>query len=543
MLPGGHFAQGAPCAFLANLALIYRIRHYRATFRLEIRQLRTALRKSGSGAFHLILTLAVILAAFSLITGAEAAEHEQSTGPLPSSSEQAQSVESDVRTREEDSRIEEEEDTGMNGEVRAQDNAPAGSILSIGGPIRGLSSSLNISVDEEYNDNIYQDANAGASDFITRIKLAINSSLTGALGNVKLSYQPQQLIFSRNPGNNELSHEFHASVSTDHDQGLTLIRNLIFLDLSDAITREHYTTRQEAREGEAQGSKARKDDNLFVSRTTKNELRIHPYIKKRLHRTSSLELGYEYTNTAYGGDSQATDRESYGGAVVLSRAFSRRLEGNIGYRLSKEIASSSEFNDYVRREAGLGLSRQLGRSLKLTGTGGYNWLTFTSGTRNAGTFWSINLDGALPSMRASALSYSYADSCQNSIDSGAVRLRRHSLEGNYQRRTQIAWAMFTQKEYYQERDWTDESRGIDASLAIPLYKKTDLTLSAGWIASDFEPEDEQVRSRSAGIGILWKILPPFRCAVGCRYSRNASTVEANDYRNTVAYIRAGMELY
>ncbi|MEW6378203.1 MAG: hypothetical protein AB1611_01215 [bacterium] len=632
MLPSGHFAVGASFAFLANLT-VYRIRHYRTTFRhlvvmpvsilfcgfwafgpdwlrlfcavlhlpyaysaeahqpgwpdifffhgfldahfsrrgtmlglviiififtslmaiylLEIWRLRKALKKRGSGVFHFILTAAAILTTvFSMIAGAEATEHGQSTRPLPPPSEQ---VEVDVQTKErrENTRI--KEDTGAKGDLRAQDNTliESTSILHIGGPLRGLSSSLNLSVEEEYNDNIYRDANIMTSDFITRIRLAVDSSLSGTLGDVKLSYQPQQLLFSRNSDKNELSHEFSASVSTGLDRGITLIRDLVFLDLSDEIGRGHYFSRQEARKGvtgagvtdggRTREGETREDDNLFVRRTTKNEFRVHPYIKKRLRRTSDLELGYEYTNTAYSA-SQATDRESYGGAMILSKAFSRRLSGNVGYRLSKEVASGSALNDYISREAGFGLSNQLGRSLKLTGTGGYNWLTYSSGARDAGAFWSIDLDGTLPLMKVPALSYSFVNSYENSLDSGAVRLRRHSLAGNYQRRTQISWTMFSQKENYREKDWTDESWGIDASLAVPLHKKVDLTLSGGWTASDFEPEDEHLKTHSAGSGILWKISPPLQCAVGFRYSRNDSSLEVNDYRNTTVYVRAGMEL-
>jgi len=415
-----------------------------------------------------------------------------------------------------------------------------GSILHLGCP--RLSSSLILSVEEEYNDNIYQDTNAsGPSDFITRIKLDMTVSLSGPLLNFKLNYQPEQILFSRHADNNELRHEFIASLDVGTDKVITLIRNLAFLEFSDTLTREAYHPRREP-----------KTQDFLVRQITWNELMVHPYIKKNLTRTNSLECGYEYTNTAYS-VSQATDRESHAGSLILKKLFSRKLEGNISYRLTREFAQGTNFRDYSRQEAGLGLSGQVAPSLRLAGTAGYGWLAFNRADKedkkdedkkdkDEEIFWSIDLDGVLPHMKSPTIFYRYETSCQNSIDSGALILRRHSLGWDYQARVHITWSMFSQKEDYQEEDWTDESLGTDASLIVPVHRRLDLTLSYEWVNTDYEPDGEKVRYHSTNTGIRWRLSPHFQCAAGYRYSGNDSNIEMNDYRNNVTYIRVSMEL-
>ena len=393
--------------------------------------------------------------------------------------------------------------------------------------MKSLSSSFSLSVEEEYNDNIYQDSNASQSpDFITRIRLGMAASLSGPMLNIKLSYQPEQILFSRNTDKNDLRHEFNASLNIGADKGITLIRNLVFLDLSDTINREAFYSRREA-----------KKEDYAIDQTTTNELKIHPYIKKNLTRTNSLECGYEYTNTAYS-DSDATDRQSYGGSLIWNKIFSRKLEGNISYSLTRELAQRTDFHDYSRQEVGLGLSDQIAPSVKLVGAGGYDWLAFASkGSKSSvdsqnsadskdnvdnldsldsvdsvdslnkleGAFWSIDLNGALPLMKTPTIFYRYETSYQNSIDGGVLSLRRHNLGWDYQRRIHITWTMFRQKEDYQELDWVDESSGIDFSLTVPVNRMLDFTLAGEWVKSDYEPDGETVRYYSADTGIRWRL--------------------------------------
>jgi hypothetical protein len=424
---------------------------------------------------------------------------------------------------------------------KGEKDARIGSILHIGDLPKSISSSLSLSVEEEYNDNIYQDANASQSpDFITHIRLDMAVRLSEPMWNIKVNYQPEQILFSHNTDENKLRHEINASLNIGADKGIPLIRNLVFLDLADTLNRDaFYSSREEKKEGFA------------VEQATTNDLKIHPYIRKNLTRANSLECGYEYTNTAYS-DSLATDRESSGGSLILNRIFSRRLEGNISYRLTREFARSSDppINDYIRQDVGLGLSDQLTPSVKLAGAGGYNRLAFTNGDKDGGAFWNIDLNGAFPLMKTPTFFYRYETSCQNSIDSGTLKLRRHSLGGDYQRRIHITWTVFSEKEDYPEMDWMDESSGMDASLTVPVQKRLDFSLAGEWETTDFGGwettdsvvEEEKVKYYSIDTSIRWRIFRYFFCATGYRYYKNDSNFKMNDYRNNVTYIRVSMEL-
>ncbi|MEW5803410.1 MAG: hypothetical protein AB1847_15055 [bacterium] len=414
---------------------------------------------------------------------------------------------------------------------QVKEDGRIGSIFPLFDFVKNASSSFTFSIEEEYDNTVYKDANANQpGDFITIIKLDMSTRLSGHLLDIRLNYQPEQLLFSHDVDRNELRHEFSAILNTSPEGGIILVRNLAFLDLSDTVTRKDFYSRRET-----------KKEDLSARQASENKLKVHPYIRKNLTRTDSLECGYEYTNTAYS-ISQATDRESSTGSLIVNRIFSRKLEGKIIYRLKKEFVRSGDFHDYKSQEIGLGLSRRVGTSLSLTGTGGYTWLTLSNDHKDEKTFLSAGLDGALPFMKSQTLSYSYEESFQNSIDSGVFRLRRHSLGGNYHRRIQIAWTLFSQKEHYQERRWIDRSWGADASLTVPLHRRVDLNLAAEWTSSDFEPEEEVVKYRSANTGLLFRLSPCFKCAVGYTYSRNDSNVKANDYRDTTASVRVSMEL-
>jgi hypothetical protein len=232
----------------------------------------------------------------------------------------------------------------------------------------------------------------------------------------------------------------------------------------------------------------------------------------------------------------------------LSREFSRKVQGNITCRLTREFTRGSDFRDYTRQEAGLGLSDQVAPYLRLGGTAGYGWLLFNrveqkgKKDRDEGPFWSIDLNGALPHRKTPTIFYRYETSCQNSIDSGALILRRHRLGWDYQARIHISWSLFSQTKDYQEEDWTDTSLGMDASLTLPVNRMLDLALSGEWNTTDYDPDLEKVRYLSMDTGIRWKFSRSFQCAAGYQYYGNNSSIQTNDYRNNVAYIRLNVGL-
>ncbi|MEW5801291.1 MAG: hypothetical protein AB1847_04205 [bacterium] len=408
----------------------------------------------------------------------------------------------------------------------------SGSVFSLGDFAKNFSSSVNFSTEEEYNDNVFLDANAGRSDFITRIKLGMKADLAGHYWNISLDYQPEQILYSRNADQNELKHQFTFSLNSGLDRKITLFRNLAYLEFSDTVTRENLYSRRQPH-----------DESPLVHQTTRNELRIYPYLKKRISRTNSLEFGYEYINTGYS-DSQATDREAGSGLLILRKKFSRRMEGNISYRLGRELAHGNAFQDYTRQEASVGLTDQVGPLLTLTGTGGYTWLMYHNMDDSEGTYWNIGLSGALPLMKVPVIFYQYANAYRNSVEDGLFRLRRHSLGGSYDHRIKVKGAVFTQTESYQERDWEDASWGVDGSFSIALHKKIDLVLACGWMHNHFKPEDEKVKSRSADTSLLFRVLPWARLTIGYRYSRRDSNLDdnASGYENTIVSVRADMEL-
>ncbi len=405
---------------------------------------------------------------------------------------------------------------------------------------QSLRPAIGISVEEEYNDNIYLRPDGELDDYITRISPSFLWSRSNPRWNFDISYSPRQILYAKNTGFNELRHTAFLTA------GATLVRNLAFIDVTDTFTRVSLDSRRE-----------RTGISSFAGQTDSNTLVVNPYFRRNFSRSSRLEVGYEYTNTDYNrvdasglvyGSSYGTDRQSHGIAAIFEKNFSEQLDSEVSYRFTREIVEDSAgtlygylgyLQNYDRHEADLTIRYIYSRRLNLSVRGGFNRIKFDDGNSNDGSIWEIEM-----SYRISAAvnnSYRYLQSYENSVQYGVYKLKRQSLEFDYERRISLALGFFTTEYDYLEINRKDSSWGITTSVGVPIKRNLDFGLTGEWRNRTYEPEDENLIRSIARASVRWAASEYLSFESGYRYAKEKSTSYYNTYENNAVYLRANAE--
>ncbi len=396
---------------------------------------------------------------------------------------------------------------------------------------------IGIFVEEEYNDNIYLRSEGELDDYITRIITSFLWTRSNPLWNFDISYSPRQIIYTRNTERNELRHTANLAA------GVTLVRNLAFLDVTDTFARVSLDSRRE-----------RTGISSFAGQTDSNLLSIHPYFRRNISRSTRLEVGYEYTNTNYNsvgasssvyGSSYGTDRESHGVTAIFEKNLSERLDGDVSYRFTRDIVDDNGstlygyLQSYDRHEVNLAIRYNYSRRLDLSVSGGVNRIKFDSDNVNDGTIWDSEI-----SYRFSAAvncAYRYYQSYENSVQYGVYKLKRQSVELSYERRTRLALGFFTTGNEYLEINRKDKSWGVTTSVDVPIQRSLEFRMTGDWRNRTYDPEGETLRRSIARASMRWAVSRSLSFEAGYRYAKEKSSINYNSYNSNAVYLRANAE--
>ena len=247
-----------------------------------------------------------------------------------------------------------------------------------------------VTVEEEYNDNIYLSDSGEESDWITTIEPGIQLLYKGRSIDATIDYSLHYRFYLDNNQENE---ESFKDVQRANASVLFFEGRPFTLQLNETISRE---TLDERRNSAAY--------NDIVNRTTAYHTVVRPQYRLEFNPTLALVLGYGYDRKDYV-DPQGDDTEEHSGDVSLEKTLSSAttIYGGYVYRV---FNSDDPAEDFDRQDYHLGVRHRLGARTTLALQGGFSNIDYDSGYSTDSTTWLGELSYQLTPAVLLALTYS-----------------------------------------------------------------------------------------------------------------------------------------
>ncbi|HTD04333.1 TIGR03016 family PEP-CTERM system-associated outer membrane protein [Undibacterium sp.] len=236
-----------------------------------------------------------------------------------------------------------------------------------------------VNLTETYTDNVrLAPDNQKQSSFITAVSPGVDFSAVGAQARMRVSYQMQNLYYTRDANGITTNHLLNADGNT------ALVKDLFFLDGSASITQQNQNPF---------GPEANNNLNLSSNRTEVRTYRASPYFKHAFDNQASAELRYTHdsvTSSTGGLNDSTGDQVSL--SVASGTAF-QKVKWGFHYDDQKSTFKDA-FNSLESQTGGLDLSYNLSSRFALTASSGYEKNSYISldGKKPQGAYWSAGFN-------------------------------------------------------------------------------------------------------------------------------------------------------
>ncbi|MBT1074675.1 TIGR03016 family PEP-CTERM system-associated outer membrane protein [Geobacter grbiciae] len=444
----------------------------------------------------------------------------------------------------------------------------------------------NLTIREEYNDNIDLTNENRRDDFITTIVPSLNALIDTNLLKLNLDYGLYFKLFAKHSEKDDTSLARTQRIRLDST--FNPIRDILFLKMSDVYARVPIDDRRQVAVG-----------NDFVNTTDSNIFTANPYLVYPITSSISLTAGYTYKNTWYN-DPLGQSAQDHTVTGRLTKSFGERLSiyGEYAYRthLPKDnFRNNMEFNSlypvtingmtgildaeqlseqstgwygYDTHTGMVGAVLQVTPKLTLNGSVGKTYYYYKSGTQTelrhlydfvTGAYKGDNLStqqispantnsliwnaqaNYLLSDRFS-LEAHYSRDFTDSVDQGVYK--RDTVGGSvkYNHAIEAALGGFYTTSKYETEDRKDTSTGATMTARIPLGANLAANLLGNYTHYKFSPDNvtpitEKVNrySAQAGLDYTFRIMT---MGLGYTWNFNDSNVEAHDYFNNIVWLQA-----
>ncbi len=412
-------------------------------------------------------------------------------------------------------------------------------------------------VGEEYNDNIYLDAEDEESDFITTINPSLNFFWSTKVVDLNLDWGLRFRYYLKNSEENEDS--LDQSQRARLDARFKLMRDVLFLHVSDTYER---VTIDESEKGAI--------GNDLVNLTDSNTLRVNPYLQLQPWRTVTTRLDYIYENIWYD-DPEGIDSERHVARLTVSKEISARITGRITgshtlYRpKSRDERYFDDFDDaqkYDRNDATVGLTYRVTDRLTLDGHYGKAWIEYKDvddpvldpggdrDPRNGDVLdgslrdfgdqeldlWGINARYQLTEEVSFGGGYNVTTS--HTVSEGMIETEGADAFLQYARRNRIALRAHATTSDYLTQERKDDSWGMAVDGDIPWTNRMGFDYQLAYTDYDNEDAiegDEQYERYGLRLG-LYRDMKLGRFRTGYIYNENVSDDDDNDYTNNIVYV-------
>jgi hypothetical protein len=389
----------------------------------------------------------------------------------------------------------------------------------------------DISVKEEYNDNIFLTENEKEDDFITTVspKIALEYSPNKML-DLSLDYGFNFRIYGRNDDLNDTSLRETQSIRFD---AAARPFSRIFLNVTDIYDRVSIDQRRRTAL-----------DNAFFNKTDRNIFTISPYAVLPVTSSASVTAGYEYINTWYD-DSEASDSDSHSFFGSLDKKFNPKLTGFLKYRYTDYRADMSNLtagvDDYDKHEGTAGAAYVVNPRIQLSGEIGQSYLNSGELDDSDSLIW--NVMGAYNQETEGALSaaVSYGKSFYNSIINGASKQERADVNVEFGRIYKISLNPYYRVDKFVNIDRKDEVAGISSTISHNVSRKITVSVSGSFEYQEFLPESNEVEQYRVGTGLDYRIGKNMTVGAGYIFNKRESDRNSDDYDNNIAWIQGKAE--
>jgi hypothetical protein len=423
-------------------------------------------------------------------------------------------------------------------------------------------------VGEEYNDNIYLDAEDEESDFITTINPSLNFYWSTRLVDLNLDWGLRFRYYLKNSEENEDS--LDQAQRARLDARFNLMHEVLFLDISDTYER---VTIDESEKGAI--------GNDLVNLTDSNTLRINPYLQLQPWRTVITRLDYIYENVWYD-DPEGIDSNTHTASLTVSKELTGKMTGRITgshtiyrpkSREERYIDDIDDAQDYDRNDATVGLTYRVTERLTLDGHYGKAWIEYKNvddpilGSGGGGDLsngditvdslndfddqdldlWGINARYQLT--EEVSFGGGYNVTTDHTVSEGMIKTEGVDAFLQYARRNRIALRAHATTDDYLTQDREDDSWGMELDGDIPWTNRMGFDYQLAYTDYDNKDPiegDEQYKRYGLRFG-LYRDMKLGRFRIGYTYNKNVSDEDDdtnnivydgdnNDYTNNIVYV-------
>jgi len=376
-----------------------------------------------------------------------------------------------------------------------------------------------ISLREEYNDNIFLAPYNEEDDFLTTISPAIALTYAAAGMDLSLDYRLDFDFYAYNADRNEIRQlgRFESTVSP--------YRDIFFIKVSDVFARVPIDVRRQVAL-----------DNLLTNTTDSNRFIVNPYLEYPLSETFRARVGYTYENIWYA-TGVGDDAENNSADLSIIKEISSKMKASLTYTYLSHRPDRTE--DYDRQNAGLGIDYKISPKLSLNAGAGQTWFAYKTGTEFDSTIWNIKADYLLT--ESLALSAGYSESFSDSVNVGAYKRKSSTGVISYSGKSTVTLRAFRTVDKYIIADREDRSRGVALGSSIPLTSRITGTLTGRYTYYEFFPQEENVDRYGLGLSFNYS-LRLLTATLGYTHNLNDSDIEADDYRNNIAWLRVRLTI-
>ena len=228
-----------------------------------------------------------------------------------------------------------------------------------------------ISVSQEYNDNIFETELDRKTEYVTRVQPGFLFDYESPIGKSDISYAFDYRHYDRGLREDETTHNAAATAS------FNIIRNFMFLDFRDNYRRVSLDV-----------SRTTTTDSLFVNQTDQNDALISPYFIIRPSSAITLKPGYSYNDIWYS-DSRSPWKHVHTAFLDISHEVTAKLFINSGYRFTRD---DSEVNRSFSHEAYVGPRYDYAEKSYISAQGGVTWTDYDSRPDSTKPYWNVVLN-------------------------------------------------------------------------------------------------------------------------------------------------------
>ncbi len=392
-----------------------------------------------------------------------------------------------------------------------------GILLSAGSAWSAMVIHPRVSLEEEYNDNIFLSSTDEEEDWITTIAPGVSLTYNNRSIDATIDYSLRYRFYKNNDDDNI---DNFKDVQRADATALFFDGRPFTVRVSERISSEALDERENTA-----------DYNELVNRSTLYHLTVVPEYRLLLMPTFSLVVGYTYERLDYV-EPAGDDSEEHQGRIALEKSLSSNTEISAGFAYRVHQADTDD-EDFDRQDYTLGVTHQLGARTTATIAGGYAEVEYDSGFNADLLTWLADVAYRLTEILT--LSMHYSQDFAVSATEGVTETSAAGIAVDYERESLTATTeLYWYNSDYLLQDREDEAMGLRFDLSKPLGSAVTLNVDAEYELAQYNDlgVDEEVDRLTLGTSLDY-VYRRFLTSLGYRHRINESDIDSNDYTNNI----------